>query len=107
MAQYVVTRTSIWSEEKPVEEAFKRTLTKHVTLKSTAAEHVKEMTRKKCERYVVHQDMSITFYIKKDAWVCDIPDLCAFVEKYGRIILMKPDNEEGLWFVEIYDDYRE
>lgn len=43
----------------------------------------------------------------EDVWVGEIEDLHKFVEQYGRIILDKPSCEEGLWSVEIYDDYRE
>lgn len=42
-----------------------------------------------------------------DVWVSEVDDLHEFVRKYGRIILFPPDNEEGLWKIEIYDDYRE
>ena len=43
----------------------------------------------------------------KEEWVTEVEDLHKFVEEYGRIILMKPDNAEGLWTIEIYDGYRE
>lgn len=41
------------------------------------------------------------------AWCCAIHDLYEFVEKYGKIVLSKPNNVEGLWEVLIYDDYIE
>ena len=43
----------------------------------------------------------------EEVWVDEIENLHKFVELYGRIILNKPSCEEGLWSVEIYDDYRE
>ncbi len=43
----------------------------------------------------------------EEVWVDEIEDLHKFVEQYGCIILNKPSCEEGLWSVEIYDDYRE
>ncbi len=43
----------------------------------------------------------------EEVWVDEIEDLHKFVEQHGCIILNKPSCEEGLWSVEIYDDYRE
>ena len=40
-----------------------------------------------------------------EEWAAEIPDLPAFVAKYGRCILDRDDN--GFCTVEIYDDYRE
>ena len=40
-----------------------------------------------------------------EEWAAEIPDLPAFVTKYGRCILDRDDN--GFCTVEIYDDYRE
>jgi len=39
-----------------------------------------------------------------EEWAVEIPDLPAFVTKYGRCILDRDDN--GFCTVEIYDDYR-
>ena len=43
----------------------------------------------------------------EEVWVDEIEDLHKFVDQYGEIILNKPSCAEGLWSVEIYDDYRE
>lgn len=45
--------------------------------------------------------------VPTEVFVADVEDLHKFVEEYGTIILMKPDNAEGLWTIEIYDGYRE
>jgi hypothetical protein len=36
-----------------------------------------------------------------------LEELIAFVNKYGDCIILKPDCEEQLFLLEIYDDYRE
>ena len=38
-------------------------------------------------------------------WVATVPDLIAFIEKYGSCIISK--NRAGYYELEIYDDYRE
>ena len=65
--------------------------------------------RGRCMDVRESSDGGFSGYLKNPdkVWVCDIPDLHAFVERYGRIILEKPNNREGLWEIEIYDDYRE
>lgn len=45
-------------------------------------------------------------------WIIDIPDLLAFVKENGQCILHPPPEEylgelEGLYHIEIYDDWRE
>lgn len=42
-----------------------------------------------------------------NCWVAEITDIHKFVEEFGQIIISQPDNTEGLWNIEIYDDYRE
>ena len=108
MAQYIVTRTSCW-REKPVDEAVPCKV--HERFEITARASLTDRIRMR-ERVDVTQenaDGSFCGFKKEatDAWMCDIPDLHAFVEKYGKIILNKPQNKEGYWEVEIYDDYRE
>ena len=41
------------------------------------------------------------------AYVAEINDLHEFVKQYGPIVMFEPNNEEGLFVIEIYDDYRE
>lgn len=43
-----------------------------------------------------------------NVWVCEVTDFRALVKEVGfDIILSEPDNEEGIWEIEIYDDYIE
>jgi hypothetical protein len=48
-----------------------------------------------------------TSKLPEKVWVAEIEDLHNFVAEYGDTILFRPNNEEGLWRVEIYDSYRE
>lgn len=41
------------------------------------------------------------------AWIVEVDNLCSLVDKYGDIIIKKPDCEEGYYELEIYDTYRE
>lgn len=107
MARYIVTRSSMWDNEKPIQECEQTDVRRVYQVSKNAVESYKERIMQDCEEYKVLEDGGISYVRKEKAWVCEITDLCRFVEKYGRIILMCPDNEEGLWNVEIYDDYRE
>lgn len=107
--KYIVERTSDWHGEKPVEEATPVMVHWYCDVPSIAAESYRKLMREKLD--VDYEDENGNFggYEKEptEEWLCDIPDLHAFVEKYGKIILMKPENKEGIWEVEIYDGYRE
>jgi len=108
MTKYIVRRSSTWDYEQPVEEAVPCEIHKYESIAASASESVKERFRYLLD--VEREDeKGLCGYYKKPtkAWMCDIPDLHKFVEKYGKIILFKPSNKEGLWEVEIYDDYRE
>ena len=76
--KYIITRSSAWGE-KPIESA------------TPAQVHL----------------YSYRYTSISDVWVAEVDDLHEFVRIYGEIILKEPDNEEGLWTIEIYDDYRE
>ena len=108
MAKYIVNRTSTWGE-KPIEEAEPCKIHPYFRIKGNAPETLKKRLRESSEIIREFNDGGFEGYrlMEDDVWSCDIPDLHNFVEKYGKIILSKPDNKEGLWKVEIYDDYRE
>lgn len=48
-----------------------------------------------------------TSNVPTEVWVAEVYDLHSFANEYGTIILKRPDNAEGLWTIEIYDDYME
>lgn len=108
-AKYLVTRTSLWNDEKPVEEATPIMVHRYIEFSTFADKRYREKERKGMEVTWEKKDGSFGGYYKEpdEAWLCDIPDLHEFVKKYGKIILMEPKNKEGCWEVEIYDDYRE
>ena len=108
MTKYIVKRTSVWDGEQPVAEAVPFNIHQYASVSGDASESAKKRYRELLD--VEREDeKGLCGYYKKPtlAWVCEIPDLHMFVEKYGKIILFKPSNKEGLWEVEIYDDYRE
>ena len=109
MAKYIVTRTSLRNGEKPVEEATPVMVHWYCMVSGIAANTYRKGIREKLD--VDYEDENGNFggYEKEptEEWMCDIPDLHDFVEEYGKIILMKPENKEGIWEVEIYDGYRE
>lgn len=110
MAKYIVERTSAWNnKEKPVEGATTVMVHWYREVVGIAADSCRKEMREKLD--VDYEDENGNFggYEKEpeEVWVCEIPDLHAFVEKYGKIILMKPSVKEGYWMIEIYDDFRE
>lgn len=40
-------------------------------------------------------------------WVADVPDIRAFIAKYGRCVVHQPSTGSDFFEIEIYDDYRE
>lgn len=109
MAKYIVTRTSLWNGEKPVEEATPVMVHWYCMVSGIAANTYRKGMREKLD--VDYEDENGNFggYEKEssEAWLCEIPSLEAFVDKYGRIVLSTPENKEGYYEVEIYDQYRE
>lgn len=111
MAKYIVTRTSLWNGEKPVEEA--TPVMVHFYEKVPpfpfADQRYRERVREGMEVTWEKEDGSFGGYEKEssEAWLCEIPSLEAFVDKYGMIVLSPPENKEGYYEVEIYDQYRE
>ena len=110
MAKYIVKRTSDWrGEKKPVPDAERCEIHMYFALSGKAAKSDRESVGQRMDVEWEDEDGGFGGYMKQaeDAWLCDIPDLQAFVLVHGKIVLSKPDNKEGYWNVEIYDDYRE
>ena len=109
MAKYIVTRSSNWrGSEKPIDEAVPVMVHWYFEITSRASEIYRNRMREKID-IISEDDGGFRGFAKEAsaAWVCEITDIHAFVEKYGKIILNKPSNKEGYWEIEIYDDYRE
>ena len=110
MAKYIVRRTSDWlGDDKPVPDAERCEIHLCFALSGMAAKSYRDRMRQRMDVEWEDEDGSFGGFMKEaeDAWLCDIPDLKAFVLVHGRIILSEPDNKEGYWNVEIYDGYRE
>lgn len=110
MAKYIVSRTSDWrGVDKPVEGATSVMVHWYRMVSGIAANSYQKDMREKLDIDYEDENGNFGGYEKKPTveWLCDIPDLQEFVKKYGKIILMEPENKEGIWEVEIYDSYRE
>lgn len=108
--KYIIERTSAWSEQ-PIPTAHVEKVHKYDFRRKP----------KKNEKYPWYEEFLASCHDIKETpnglrgvrnepeevWVDEIENLHKFVEQYGCIILNKPSCEEGLWSVEIYDDYRE
>lgn len=107
--KYIIERTSNW-EGKPIDECTKMKVHKYDYRNLCVKDHKlfwEDFC--KCNRDIqIFDDCYRGTHIEaKDVWVAEVNDLHEFVNQYGDIILSEPDNEEGLWRIEIYDDYRE
>ena len=103
--KYIVSRTSIWPDEKPIEEAVEGVI--HNYWEST--EYNYDYFMKMCRDVVKLSEGNYRGTIKEGekVWIVEVDDLIKFVDKYGPIIIQPADNEEGLYEIEIYDYYRE
>lgn len=108
--KYIIKRSSD-SFEKPIENA-------HVEEVHFFDRRIKDIENRpsvwenfKKRNHDIHLDKNGnwcgTNNAPEEVWVTEVEDLHKFVEEYGTIILMEPDNAEGLWTIEIYDSYRE
>ena len=107
MAKYIVTRTSIWGNEKPIEDAVPCTIHKFVQVSGKATGLFRKELRVKILVTKELEDGGFEGYLPTEVYVCDVSDLQKFVRQYGKIVLLPPNNKEGYFEIEIYDDYRE
>lgn len=107
--KYIITRTSTWGE-KPIPECVAMRVHKYsyrlLGIKDNP-NNWKEFCNSNTDIQIVDGDYRGTNIRKTNVWVAEVQDLHEFVLTYGEIILDKPCNAEGLWEIEIYDDYRE
>lgn len=102
--KYIVSRTSIWTDEKPIEEAVEGEVHEYNTYcdESILSKNVFKDIIKLSDGH-----FRGTYKQPVKVWVVEVDDLIKFVDKYGPIIIQPADNEEGLYEIEIYDYYRE
>lgn len=97
-----VTRTSMWNNEKPCDEAFaKKSIQQHNVPQKTFDAFNPEYVAHTHDMYC--HDGQVQFCTTTTKWFVDfatLEDLMSFVAKYGECIVTS-DN------IEIYDDYRE
>jgi hypothetical protein len=109
--RFRVKRTSVWREDRPCEEAYSREYMFVDERTVDAPEKLKY--RNAAEDWISHgenhrvENGHIKRDFRKDGWFIDfdsLPELCAFIDKYGEVIIMRRGN---IMAIEIYDDYRE
>lgn len=107
--KYIIKRTSAW-DEKPIPECVAMQVHNYDyrLLRIKENQNVwKEFCNRNTDIQIVDGYYRGTNIEETDVWVAEVQDLHKFVLTYGEIILDKPRNAEGLWKIEIYDDYRE
>lgn len=117
--KFKVSRTSIWDDRKPCEEAVKETYTRvEVRTLGSFEEFDKKFGKiegnwlSKGINHCINQQGYIQREFPNDAvgWFVEIntlDELLHFQQKYGDIILTKDYNNPEVLELEIYDDYRE
>ena len=108
---FLCSRTSIWGDGQPCEEAFMinviNTDTRVVDdpsklpLRRCADTWYEEGTNHRVENGNIKRDMGI-----KKEWAVEINNIPVFVKKHGESCIINV-NEDGYNTIEIYDDYRE
>ena len=104
--KYIVKRASDW-ESMPVRDCKYEVV--HELTKTRDKNHETNAWLYRCCTDV-HEEGELLVGTDKQptkVWTLDIDDIHSFVEKYGQIVLSKPDNSEGLWNIIIYDSYLE
>jgi len=120
--EFRISRTSIWTDEKPCEEAYKKEYIREDERGFASPEEFKEklhedwfsegfnhriITNTK-DNYI--NDTHIIRYFKDEDWfikINTIEDLLKLEEKYGDLIIRTFYDNKNYKEIEIYDDYRE
>jgi hypothetical protein len=115
--EYVISRTSLWDDERPCDEAYLAFKPSYQI--STYSEEEYDIRfaeqeggkwREKGSEHSVTEDGCICRRMRDvQVWCVKIDtldEMNAFAQKYGQIIL-KERNQTLLRQIEIYDDYRE
>ncbi len=109
--QYVVKRTSVFGDEKPCKEAYRKDdcWLDYRAAKSLAIAHKRSWADTFFNGGSNHREQNgmVVRDIPETIWVIDIDDFTAFVDKYGAIVLMPSRYKHTPYQVEIYDSYRE
>lgn len=119
--EFVISRTSIWNEKKPCEEAYRKQIIRIDERGfKTFEEHDTRLNEGKwIDRGFNHKIVPankkwnydhIYREFNDEVWCIKIntlEELLKLQDKYGEIILQKCWENNNLWELEIYDDYRE
>jgi hypothetical protein len=105
---YLCSRTSAAYDAKPCDEAFRIYLANTDTRntddpkkipanRGTDGDWYMRGTNHRVENGKIRRDLGI-----KTAWAVEVPDLVAFADKHGDLVLQR--NLDGFGVIEIYDD---
>lgn len=112
--EFMISRTSMWSDERPCEEAYmKKFKYKDIRLLKTFEEYDKKFKEKFTDKGTNHR-VNKWGYIEREfedkGWFIKIDtleELLEFTNKYGKIILDKSFLNHDIYSIEIYDFFRE
>lgn len=120
--EFKISRTSTWYENKPCDEAYlKEIIEKDERGFKTFEEHDERLSRDKkwVEEGFNHKILPankcfdhehIYRELKKDVWTIKIDtleELLVFFKKYGSLIIKTSYENDDIYEIEIYDDWRE
>lgn len=114
---FVVERTSLWGDEKPCDEAYRKKFKCWQTRTCSEEEFNNRFSereglwRSKGKNHTVTDKGYITRQIEdQEAWAIkfnNLNELMEFVVKHGQVIISEEDFSVKAPSIEIYDDYRE
>ncbi|EHS7170813.1 hypothetical protein KWC93_001739 [Staphylococcus pseudintermedius] len=110
--EFIIRRSSLWSEDKPLENAYKKQVEyrdirilpsfKHYDIKFDEAFTDKGLNHK------VNKDSNIERTFIEEEWCLDVDSLNDLVELSKQDdVIVSHNKEYNLPILEIYDDYRE
>lgn len=112
--EFMITRTSTWSEYRPCDEAYEKDyMRKDVRTFKSFEEYDNKFTDNFLDSGSNHR-INEYGYIEREfedkAWFIEIDnlrDLLNLKNKYGDVILCESWESDDYMMIEIYDDYRE
>lgn len=109
--KYIITRSSSMGDEEPIKGCKIEEIHNYVRFYKDIKNKPQlwEYANNRCRDLVEEGDCYRGVEkIPEQVFVIDVDDLHDFARQHdGKIILFEPDNEEGLWKIEIYDEHRE
>ena len=120
--EFKITRTSLWSEDKPCNEAYiKKIIRIDERGFSSFEEHDEKLPRdtkwleegfnhkivsanKRCTHNHIYREFNDEIWAIK---IDTLEDLLKLTDKYGDLVITTAYENNNIYEIEIYDDYRE